>query len=132
MLEFVLFAIAAGCITLLIRPFRHRFKLPEWLVRARIRRRPGIPVTSWLAALLLMEVVWLFGERRGLLGLLALAVWIGAPMLAIWVSWYWIKGRRPTTEQDSGPGLTEDSVLGTQDSVETSGEPEPHVTNPEH
>ena len=120
MLEFVLFAIAAGCITLLIRPFRHRFKLPEWLVRARIRRRPGIPVTTWLGALLLMEVAWLIGERRGIGRLLALAVWIGAPMVAIWISWYWIKGLK---EQPAiaDQGLTEDSGLGTQDSVEPSG-----------
>ena len=110
MLEFVLFAIAAFCVALLVRPLRRRFALPDWLVRARLRRRPGIPVTAWIAALLVMELAWLFGERRGLGAVLALGVWIGAPLVAMWVSWYWIKG----LNQKPAPG-TEDSGLSTQD-----------------
>lgn len=114
MLEFVLFGIAAACITLLVRPLRRRFTLPDWLVRARIRRRPGIPVTAWIAALLLMEFAWLFGERRGLGAVLALSIWIGAPLVAIWVSWYWIKGLRENpapSDQDSEFGTQDEEVL---------------------
>lgn len=108
MLELVLWVIAAGCVMLLARPLRRRLTLPDWLVRARKRRRPGIPVTAWIAALLLMELAWLFGERRGPGAWLGLSIWIGAPLLATWVSWYWMKGLRenpPVQPDDKDLGL---------------------------
>ena len=124
MLEFVLWVIAAGCVVLLARPLRRRLPLPEWLVRARKRRRPGIPVTAWIAALLLMELAWLFGERRGLAALLPLSIWIVAPLLATWVSWYWIKGlkEKPAINNRDPEASTVDSRHRTQDSVEPAGE----------
>jgi hypothetical protein len=94
MLELVLLVIAGGCVFLLTRPLRRRYPLPEWLVRGRVRRRPGIPVTAWLGALLLMGLAWLIGERRGLLGFLSLSIWIIAPLIAAWVTWYWVRGLR--------------------------------------
>lgn len=124
MLEFVLWVIAAACIMLLARPLRRRLTLPEWLVRARKRRRPGVPVTAWIAALLLMELAWLFGERRGLAALLPLSIWIVAPLLATWVSWYWIRGLREKPAiigKDSGLG-TEGAGLSAQDSGLSSSE----------
>jgi hypothetical protein len=94
MLEFGMWALAAMSVVFLGRPLLRRLQPPAWLVRARARRRPGIPVTSWLAALLLMGMVWLIGDRRGILGIIGLSVWISAPMIASWVTWYWIRKQR--------------------------------------
>lgn len=103
MLELLLFAIGAICLTLLGRPVLARLGLPAWLVRARIRRRPGIPVTAWIVALLSMELAWMIGERRGPAAWLALFLWIGMPMSAIWVTWYWLRDLRPRSPPANGP-----------------------------
>ena len=110
MLEFLLLAVAGACVMVLLRPVLRRWPLPGWLVRARIRRRPGIPITSLLAAFLLMEFAWLFGEQRGGLAVLALAVWIGAPLTAAWVTWYWLKGLRKGSIPPPPPELEKPSV----------------------
>jgi hypothetical protein len=94
MLELGMWALAAMSIAFLGWPLLRRMHIPAWLVRARARRRPGIPVTSWLAALLLMGMVWLIGDHRGILGVIGLCIWIGAPMIAGWVTWYWIRKQR--------------------------------------
>lgn len=86
-------ALGAGALGLLIRPTLRRRALPAWLARARARRRPGIPVTAWLLALLLMALAWWIGERRGILGFLLLATWLMAPLSAAWLTLLWI--RRP-------------------------------------
>jgi hypothetical protein len=113
MLELILFAIAATCLTLLGRPLLARVGLPAWLVRARIRRRPGIPVTAWILALLSMELAWMIGDRRGLGAILALLLWTGLPMLAIWLTWYWLRGLRPREEggwgREAGGGETQEA-----------------------
>ena len=78
-------------------PLWRRLTLPDWLVRARQRGRPGVPVTSWLAALLIMGLCWLIGERRGVLGGLLLLLWVLAPMAALGVTGLWL--RRPVTRR---------------------------------
>ena len=55
---------------------RRREGIAGTVREARKRRRPGIPVTAWIAALLLMELAWLFGERRGPGAWLALSIWM--------------------------------------------------------
>lgn len=89
-------ALGTGALGLLLRPWVRRRPLPAWLARARERGRPGVPVTAWLAAILLMTLAWWIGERRGLFGLLLLLVWLLAPLTAAWITALWIRrSRRP-------------------------------------
>ncbi len=88
-------ALGAGALAWVLRPWLRRRALPAWLVRARARRRPGIPVTSWLGALLLMWIAWLIGEQRGIPGFVLALVWVGAPMVAGWVTWFWLRPYPP-------------------------------------
>ncbi|HEX9893505.1 MAG TPA: hypothetical protein VGA78_06255 [Gemmatimonadales bacterium] len=114
MLEFTLLVIAIICLAILVRPLWRRVTLPAWLVRARVRHRPGIPITSWLAALLLMDFIWLIGERRGVWGAIAWSIWVGAPLAATWVTWYWLRGGR--TDGRAG-GRTDGQADGRPDGL---------------
>ena len=89
MIEFLAQVAAFGLAAFFVWPLFRRLPVPEWLERARVRGRPGVPVTAWLGALLLMAVAWLAGERRGLAGLLLLAVWLATPLAALWISLQW-------------------------------------------
>jgi hypothetical protein len=91
MLELLAFVILLATAAALTAPLRRRLVLPDWLVRARERRRPGVPVTAWFAALFLMGVSWLIGERRGLLGVLLLLTWVLAPLTAAAITRLWIR-----------------------------------------
>lgn len=91
MLELILLILGVACLGLLVRPAVRRWTPPAWWVRARARRRPGIPITAWLAALLLMELIWLIGEQRNVLSFFAMVIWFGAPLTAAWITWYWLK-----------------------------------------
>lgn len=73
-------------------PLFRRLPVPGWLERARLRGRPGVPVTAWLAATGLMAAVWLTGERRGVVGLILLSLWLTAPLAALWVTLRWRRG----------------------------------------
>ena len=97
MLELVVFVVLLLTGAVLTTPLWRRLTLPDWLVRARQRGRPGVPVTSWLAALLIMGLCWLIGERRGVLGGLLLLLWVLAPMAALGVTGLWL--RRPVTRR---------------------------------
>jgi hypothetical protein len=88
---FVFTVLLTGC---LLRPLLRKVPLPAWLVRAQGRGRPGVPVTAWLGAGAIMGLSWLIGEQRGLLGLLLLLTWIIAPLLAGWISVFWIRRER--------------------------------------
>jgi hypothetical protein len=79
---------------ILLAPVLHRVEGPPWYQRAKARGRPGIPVVTVLGCLLLMSLAWLIGERRGLLGALMLALWIGAPLAAWEILRSW-RRRRP-------------------------------------
>ena len=70
-------------------PLFRRLPVPDWLVQARARGRPGVPVTAWLAAFLLMGVTWLVGERRGITGLVLLGCWLAAPLAALRITLFW-------------------------------------------
>lgn len=89
MIEFLAQMAGFGLAAFFIWPLFRRVPVPEWLERARIRGRPGVPVTAWLGALLLMTAVWLVGERRRLAGLVLLSVWLASPLLALWISLQW-------------------------------------------
>ena len=93
MLEFLFFAIAIAVLAWLIRPFLRGRSLPAWLKRARLRGRPGVPVTAWFLAVLLMWITWLIGDQRGPFALLLWLMWIGGPLVACWLTWLWVRGR---------------------------------------
>jgi hypothetical protein len=95
MLELTALAILVVSAAVLMAPLRRRVTLPGWLARARERGRPGVPVTAWLGAVLVMGVCWLIGEQRGLAGVALLLLWVLAPLVAILVTGLWI--RRPGT-----------------------------------
>lgn len=93
--EPVIYLTTVALTAILLRPGLRRLPVPGWLARARQRGRPGVPVTAWLAALLLVAVAWMFGERRGLAGLILLGVWLLAPIGAAWVSALWLRRDAP-------------------------------------
>jgi hypothetical protein len=94
MTELVLLVISISLAGLLSRPVVRRLRLPAWFVRARERGRPGIPVSAWLGAVLLMSLAWVVGERRGLPGLILFLIWVGSPLAAGLVTLTWIQARR--------------------------------------
>ncbi len=91
MTELALFLVTVTLTGLLLRPLLRQVPLPGWLVRARARGRPGVPVTAWLAAGGIMGLAWLIGEQRGLISLLLLLAWVVAPVLAAWISLLWLR-----------------------------------------
>jgi hypothetical protein len=94
--ELPVYLVTIGLAGLLVRPVLRRIPLPGWLARARLRGRPGVPVTAWLLVLLLLGLAWLAGERRGLAALVLLGVWLLAPVVAAWVTSLWLRRpRRP-------------------------------------
>ncbi len=97
MFEFLAFFTAVAIVGFLARRLARGRPLPPWLERARLRGRPGVPVTAWLCAILLMTVTWLIGEQRGILGLLLWLLWIGGPLVAGWVTNLWVRRRRQDT-----------------------------------
>ena len=99
--ELLLLALTIVAAGVVIRPLRTRVRRPQWLERARQQGRPGIPVTAWVGATLLMSLAWLIGERRGLVGVALLLVWIGAPLAALGITLSWRKDQTmkgPRTE----------------------------------
>ena len=95
MLELVACVVLVLTAALLTAPLRRRLVLPGWLVRARERGRPGVPVTAWLTAFLVMGVCWLIGEQRGVLGALLLLLWVFAPLTAARVTVLWLRRAEP-------------------------------------
>jgi len=91
MLELVVFVVLLLTGAVLTAPLWRRVTLPGWLVRARERGRPGVPVTAWLAAILIMGFAWLLGERRGVLGGLLFLLWVMAPLTALGVTGLWLR-----------------------------------------
>ena len=104
MLELLAFITALAMIALLVRPFLRSRRLPAWLERARLRGRPGVPVTAWLSAVLLMFLTWSVGDQRGFLALLLWTIWIGAPIAACWVTWLWIAMSKEQSAKSKGLG----------------------------
>jgi hypothetical protein len=96
MLELLSFATAIAALLWLIRPFLRGRRLPAWLERARLRGRPGVPVTAWLLAVLLMWLTWLIGDQRGIPGFLLWLIWIGGPLVACWLTWIWTRRKTKT------------------------------------
>lgn len=97
MLELTALVVLVLSAAVLTAPLWRRLALPRWLARARERGRPGVPVTAWLGAVLVMGVSWLIGEQRSLAGALLLLLWVLAPLGAILVTGLWI--RRPETRR---------------------------------
>ena len=91
MLEILSFATAIAVVAWVFRPFLRSRQLPAWLERARLRGRPGVPVTAWILAVLLMWITWLIGDQRGIFAFLLWVIWIGGPLIASWVTWLWTK-----------------------------------------
>jgi len=94
MLEVLSFFTAIAVLTWLIRPLVRGRALPAWLERARLRGKPGIPVTAWLLAVLLMWVTWLIGDQRGIIAFLLWVIWISGPLVAAWLTWLWTRRNR--------------------------------------
>jgi hypothetical protein len=67
---------------ILVAPLVRRIPSPAWYERAKLRGRPGIPITTGLGTLLLMGLFWLIGERRGVVGAVLLVLWIAVPAAA--------------------------------------------------
>jgi hypothetical protein len=93
MLELFSFVTAIATVFWLIRPFLRGRSLPAWLERARLRGRPGVPVTAWLLAGLLMWITWLIGDQRGPFAFLLWWMWMGGPLVACWLTWLWVRRR---------------------------------------
>ncbi len=91
MLELVVFVVLLLTGAVLTAPLWRRLTLPDWLGRARQRGRPGVPVTAWLAAVLVMGFAWLLGERRGVLGGLLFLLSVLAPLAALGVTGLWLR-----------------------------------------
>jgi len=94
-LELISLVIAVGIIGYLLRPFLRGRPLPAWLERARLRGKPGVPVSAWLGAAGLMWLVWLIGEQRGIIALLLWILWVGGPLVAVFLTALWVR-RRPS------------------------------------
>jgi hypothetical protein len=90
MLELLAFVTALAMIALLVRPFLRSRSLPAWLERARLRGRPGVPVTACLSAVVVMFLTWSLGDQHGIIAFLLWFVWIGAPLIACRITWLWI------------------------------------------
>ena len=104
MLEFLSFGIAITVLAYLARPFVGGRPLPVWLERARLRGRPGVPITAWLGAFLLMLAVWLIGDQGGILALLLWLLWIFGPLVACWITWLWMtKGKAQNAKGKGQP-----------------------------
>ena len=91
MLELLCFVTALTVLFWMVRPFFRGKPLPAWLERARLRGRPGVPVTAWLLAVVLMWLTWLIGDQRGPLAFLLWLVWITGPLVACWLTWLWTR-----------------------------------------
>jgi hypothetical protein len=102
MLELLAFFTALAMIALLVRPFLRSRRLPAWLERARLRGRPGVPVTAWLCAVGVMSLTWSLGDQHGIIAFLLWFVWIGAPLLACWITWLWIAMSREQSGKSTG------------------------------
>jgi hypothetical protein len=59
-------------------------------------------VTAWLGAFLLMLVVWLIGDQRGVLALLLWLLWIAGPLVACWITWLWVKKSKEQRAKSKG------------------------------
>ncbi|MGH2626279.1 MAG: hypothetical protein ACRDHY_06460 [Anaerolineales bacterium] len=82
MVEAIVLVVTVLAARVLAAPLLRRVRPPAWFERLRARGRPGVPLLATLGALLLMVGLWLIGERRGLLNLLLLLLWIAAPLTA--------------------------------------------------
>jgi hypothetical protein len=94
MLEIAALIILVTCAGWLSAPLLRRAPLPSWLARARARGRPGVPLTAWLAAGMLMALLWMIGEQQGLVGWLLLLLWVAAPLVAARISLLWLRRGR--------------------------------------
>lgn len=101
MLELLSFFTAVAIAGYLARPFARGRPLPARLERARLRGRPGVPVTAWFGAVLLMSITWLIGEQRGIPGFLLWLLWIGGPLVACWLTVLWVRKRPGANGQQS-------------------------------
>ena len=91
MLELLSFVAAIAILGWLVRPLLRGRRLPAWLERARLRGRPGVPVTAWLLAVVLMQLTWLVGDQRGIFAFLLWLIWISGPLVACWLTWLWVR-----------------------------------------
>ena len=94
MIELAIYLVTLVAVGVLAAPVVRRLPAPAWYLRARDRGRPGIPVVTALGSLLLLGLLWLLGEQRGVIGTVALVLWIGAPLTAFFVIGTWIRDRR--------------------------------------
>ena len=94
MIELAIYLVTLVAVGVLVAPVVRRLPAPAWYLRARDRGRPGIPVVAALGSLLLLGLLWLLGEQRGVIGTGALVLWIGAPLTAFFVIRTWIRDRR--------------------------------------
>ena len=92
MLEFLLFVMTVVLVRVLTAPLVRRFPSPGWFERLRARGRPGVPVVTVAGVLVMMLILWLIGERRGVFGFLLMTFWVGTPVLAwIVLSRWWAR-----------------------------------------
>lgn len=102
MLELFLLLLTLAILAVLLRPLVRNRPLPDWLARARARGRPGVPVTAWLVAFLVMTLARLIGEQRGILALLLWLLWVGAPLAAGAISFLWLRRAQDTEHGAQG------------------------------
>ena len=91
MFEALVLVVTTLSARVLVAPLLRRVRPPAWLARARARGRPGVPVTAILGGLGLMLVLWLIGERRGVLGALLFLLWIAIPLTAFELLRTWVR-----------------------------------------
>lgn len=94
MVELLVYTLTLIAVGVLAAPVVRRLPAPKWYRLARERGRPGIPVVTVGGALVLMGILWLIGERRGVFGSTLLILWLGAPLTGFFVVRTWLTDRR--------------------------------------
>jgi len=82
-LELLVFVVTVVLARALTAPVVRRVPSPSWFERLRPRQRPGVPVVTIGGGLLVMGILYLIGERRGVFGVVLLLLWIGIPVF-VW------------------------------------------------
>ena len=87
--EAVLYLASIGLLGALVGPVLRNRQAPDWLMRLRLRGRPGTLTLVWIGALAGFLLPWIVGDQHGLLALLAWLLHPGLPLAALVLTRWW-------------------------------------------